>query len=281
MSTTMSLSGHGTTAIARLPILDAWVDAVDMAGALAFAADHIAAGGPPATIMAINPEKIYTLRNNAFLRDFATRADLLIPDGIGVVIAARLLHGRRMERVPGADLMQALCAQAERLGHRVFLYGSSEIVNEQAAQSLLRRHPALKIVGRAHGYHPEDGTDDVAARINAAAPDLLFVALGSPRQERWMHANLGRLRVGIVQGIGGTLDTLSGHVRRAPVAFQRLGLEWFYRLLRQPHRLWRQRRIFRFACEVLCAALLRRRAPTPEHALTDAASLRPSRAGND
>ena len=223
--------------IERIRILDALVDIVDNCTALAFVDRCVRAGAQAACIFAVNPEKICALRSDPALGQFFNSAALLLPDGIGIVGAARLLHGRRMHRTPGADLMQQICAVAPARGYRIFVLGATEHVNSAAVAALWRLHPGIRIVGRANGYFPPEENDRIIEEINASAADILFVALGSPRQEHWLEANQSKLRVHVCQGIGGTLDTIAGTVRRAPKGWQTLGLEWLYRLLIQPSRL--------------------------------------------
>jgi exopolysaccharide biosynthesis WecB/TagA/CpsF family protein len=147
--------------------------------------------------------------------------------------------------------MQELCGLAERRGYPIFLYGASEQVSETAAARLQERFPGLKIAGRANGYVPAEEMDGLVDRINQSGAKILFVALGSPRQERWIAEHRSKLQVKVIQGIGGTLDTIAGTVKRAPVAWQRLNLEWLYRLLSDPRRLARQVALPVFAWRVL------------------------------
>ncbi|HXE98647.1 MAG TPA: WecB/TagA/CpsF family glycosyltransferase [Dongiaceae bacterium] len=242
----------------RLKILDTPVDVVDMAGALDFVDRYIAGADKPGYILAVNPEKVYALRENPFLKDFFQEAALLIPDGIGMVYAMRLLAGKKVSRVPGADLMQQICARSAGNGHRIFIYGATEEVNRGAVEELQNRYPGINIVGRANGYVKPEEMDALVERINRAGTDILFVALGSPRQEKWLHEHLPKLSIKLAQGIGGTLDTITGHVKRAPQVFQSLGLEWFYRLASQPSRAGRQKRLPLFAWEILTAKLRRK-----------------------
>jgi N-acetylglucosaminyldiphosphoundecaprenol N-acetyl-beta-D-mannosaminyltransferase len=241
----------------RIDILGVPVDAVDMAGALDFLGDHIASGKGCATVFAVNPEKVMRARTDTALRDLLGSATLLIPDGIGVVVAARWLGLGRFGRVPGSELMPNLCARAAERGHSVFLFGARPVVNEAAAETLLRRYPGLTIAGRQDGYIEEADMPGLVDRINASGADILFVALGSPRQEAWMHAHAGGLTVKVAQGVGGTLDVIAGRVNRAPPLFRALHLEWFYRLLREPRRLWRQRALVVFAALVVGRAFRR------------------------
>ena len=236
---------------ARIDLLGVPVDCVDMAGAVDFLAAHAAGGTGCATVFAVNPEKVMKARQDPALRALLASATLLIPDGIGVVLAARWLGLGRFGRVPGSELMPNLCARAAERGHAVFLFGARPEVNDEAAAALLRRYPGLRIAGRQHGYVEEKDMPDLIRRINESGADILFVALGSPRQEAWMHRYAPALRVKVAQGVGGTLDVIAGRVNRAPPLFLKLNLEWLYRLLREPRRIWRQRALAGFA---LCVA---------------------------
>jgi N-acetylglucosaminyldiphosphoundecaprenol N-acetyl-beta-D-mannosaminyltransferase len=246
--------------IERIPILDAFVDDVDSNGALAFVDRCIRGKAQAACILAVNPEKIYALRKNSALRQFFCSAGLLVPDGIGVVAAARLLDGRRMRRTPGADLMQQICAVAPARGYRLFVLGASERVNVAAVVELHRRYPGINIVGRANGFFDPDEDERLMSQISASRAEILFVALGSPRQEMWIQQHLPKLTVAVIQGVGGTLDTIAGTVRRAPRWTRAIGLEWLYRFVVQPSRARRQVNLVRFAVEILSIKFFRERA---------------------
>ncbi len=215
------------------------VDCVDMGQALAVV-DAIVARERPAAIVAVNPEKVMKARQDEGLRRFLWSAALLIPDGIGVVLAVRLLSKRRIERVPGAELMPAICARAAERGYTVFLFGAAEDVNLRAAGILAATYPGLRIVGRHHGYVTDAAMPGLIDTINTCRPDILFVALGSPRQELWLDRYLPQLTVKACQGVGGTFDVIAGRVKRAPRFFRHAHLEWLYRLLREPRRALRQ-----------------------------------------
>jgi len=235
----------------RIDILGVPVDGVGMEGALDFLCQHIAEGEGCATVFAVNPEKVMRARRDRPLRDLLASATLLIPDGIGVVLAARWLGLGHFGRVPGSELMPNLCERAAARGYSVFLFGARPEVNAAAANELTRRYPALKIAGRQDGYIDESDMPGLISRINASGADILFVALGSPRQEAWMHAHAPQLTVKVAQGVGGTFDVISGRVNRAPKLFLALNLEWLYRLLSDPRRVWRQRVLVVFAGCVL------------------------------
>lgn len=234
----------------RIEILGVPTDCVDMAQAIE-EVETMIAGNRPEAIIAVNPEKVIKARGDSLLLGQLRRAGLLIPDGIGVVAAARLLRLGRMGRVPGSELMPAICERAAMRGYRVFLFGASPEVNRKTVEVLGQRYPGLKIVGHQHGYLGEEEMPALVDRINSSGAEILFIALGSPKQELWIDRYLPQLRVKVCQGVGGTFDVLAGRVKRAPASFRKLHLEWFYRLVTQPKRLVRQTALPKFAYLVL------------------------------
>lgn len=246
--------------ITRYHVLDTPIDGVDMQMALDFVKEAVQTRTTPGFILAVNPEKVFVLREDAFLREFFEQAALLIPDGIGMVKALKILHGKKLTRVPGADLMQKICQEAPQNDYRIFIYGASEEVSREACKILQERCPGIQIVGRQNGYVKEEEMEALVERINQSQANVLFIAMGSPRQEKWMSIYAPKLTtVRVCQGIGGTLDTIAGTVKRAPDFWQRLGLEWFYRLLCQPSRFKRQLRCVKFAFMVVWAKILGKR----------------------
>ena len=235
----------------RYEILETPVDVVDMQTALAWIADAVKQRTTPGFVLAVNPEKVFALRRDSALKRFFEQAYLLIPDGIGIVKALHILYGIKVSRIPGADLMQQICADAPRSGYRIFIYGANEHVSGKVCEILKQRYPGIQIIGRSNGFVKTENMPELIDRINMSCADILFIAMGSPKQEQWMEEYAGRLTtVRICQGIGGTLDTIVGTVKRAPLFWQKLELEWFYRLLCQPRRFKRQLRCFKFAFEV-------------------------------
>jgi N-acetylglucosaminyldiphosphoundecaprenol N-acetyl-beta-D-mannosaminyltransferase len=235
----------------RYPILRIWVDAVNMEQALDKVSEFVENGERPHVIFASNPEKTFSVPRNPFLYEMFRKADLLIPDGIGMVIASRLLHGIKLNRVPGCELMQNICELSARKGYKIFIYGAKDDVSKLAVEHLEKRFPDIRIVGRSDGYVPDEKMDELLERINESGAQILFLALGSPKQEQWISKYQSRLKnIRVCQGIGGTLDVLSGKVRRAPGVYCYLGLEWFYRLISEPKRLTRQKVLPMFAYQV-------------------------------
>ena len=205
--------------------------------------------------VAINPEKVMAARKDPVVAEFLRRADLPVADGVGVVAAARILNGVKLERIPGVELMEAICRESGRRGVKIFLYGAREDVNAEAAEKLKERYPDIVIAGRQDGYLQEDQFDELVARINASGADAIFLGLGSPRQEKWAMRFGEALNVGLCMGVGGSFDAITGRVKRAPLSWRRLNLEWLYRLLRQPSRFGRQRNIFVFGFKVVLLKL--------------------------
>jgi len=243
---------HGS----RLKILNVWVDEVSMSQALDRVVEFVESGTRPHSIFAVNPEKNFSVPRDPALHDIFRTADMLIPDGIGVVLAARILYRAKLCRVPGADLMQNICELSARKGYPVFLYGAREEVSKKSAENLLRRYPGLQIAGRANGYVTASEMPELVERINESRARILFLAMGSPRQEQWFSGHCHLLtHIRVCQGIGGTLDTIAGTVKRAPAIWQKLAAEWLYRLLSEPKRIGRQKVLPLFAFNVMLLKL--------------------------
>lgn len=189
-----------------------------------------------------NPEIVLAARRDPALREAILSADLILPDGVGLVYASHIAGSPLQHRVPGIDLADALLEQLAQRRGSVFLFGAGPGVAEEAAEKLQSRFSGISIAGMRHGYAvPEEA--DFLAEIRRAKPDLLLVCLGSPRQELWMKKQAHRLPVGLMIGLGGAMDVYAGMYRRAPEPWRRLGLEWLFRLLQQPRRFRRMIRL--------------------------------------
>lgn len=199
-------------------------------------------------VVAINPEKLMKAKEDPGLKALLNRAEFQIPDGIGVIIASKLKKGSISSRITGIDMMDRIVREAARTGRTVFLYGAKPGVANKAAQQLKQTYPDLIVAGTQDGY--ESDTSKVLETINKAKPDILFVAMGSPKQEQWIEQHRDNLYPTLYQGVGGSFDVLAGNVKRAPAAFQKMGAEWLYRLLKEPSRLKRQMNLPKFLFEV-------------------------------
>lgn len=231
----------------RVRVLDVPVDCVDWRSAVVRAEKILDGALTAQPVLAVNPEKVIAARSNSLLLEQLERAALLLPDGIGVVLAAKLLGAKGVERVPGSEFMPALCEIARQRGLSVYLYGGTEGVNERAVGALAVQFPGLSVAGRSNGYVPAESMEQLVTSINDSGASILFVALGSPRQELWIAKYGPQLKVKICQGVGGTFDVIAGDVKRAPALFRRLHLEWFYRLVTNPTRAKRQASLPKFA----------------------------------
>jgi len=203
------------------------------------------------TIFAVNPEKIMRAQRDPELFSALEKADFLVPDGIGTVIGLRLIYGEIIARSTGIGLMRRLLDLADKKKYKVFIFGSKPWTNTIAKGNILKRFPSLNLVGTQHGYLPKEEDEVLIEKINSLGTDILFVGLGSPKQEKWIHRYKKFLRVKICMGIGGSLDVIAKIIPRAPIWLQNIGLEWLYRLMREPSRFKRQKVLPRFAFEVL------------------------------
>lgn len=182
-------------------------------------------------------------RDDPALRDIHNRSGLTTPDGMPMVWCAWWAGARHVRRVYGPDLMLEVCRRAQERGWTSYFYGGKAGVPELLADRLQERFPGLKVVGT---YSPpfreltETEDDQIVARINQAAPDLVWVGLSTPKQERWVAAHMGRIEAPAMLAVGAAFDFHAGLVRQAPSWLQRIGLEWLYRLYREPRRLWRR-----------------------------------------
>ncbi|MFQ9697040.1 MAG: WecB/TagA/CpsF family glycosyltransferase [Zhenhengia sp.] len=203
------------------------------------------------TVITPNPEIVMLAKDNPEFKVVMKRADLIVPDGIGVVLASKILKDSLPERVAGFDLVQNTMKQAVDKGYRYYFFGSKPGVADLAAEKMRSTYPGIQIVGTHDGYFTEEDIPAIIEEINNSNANILLVALGAPKQELWMDKykdQLPHIRVAI--GVGGSLDGMAGVVKRAPEFFQKVGLEWFYRLMMQPTRAKRMLVLPKFVMEV-------------------------------
>ncbi len=203
-----------------------------------------ALGDAPQYVVTPNVQHVALLANDDYLRRIYAEAAFVLPDGVSILLAARLLGQRIPQRIAGVDMFQALCRRAAQEGLRVFLLGGRPGSAEKAAARMRAQYRGLIVSGTCcppFGFEKDPGQeDDIEARIRAAHPHLLFVALGAPKQEYWIYEHARKLGVPITVGVGGSFEMVGGVVARAPLCLQKMGLEWFYRLVREPRRLWKR-----------------------------------------
>jgi N-acetylglucosaminyldiphosphoundecaprenol N-acetyl-beta-D-mannosaminyltransferase len=231
-------------------VLDVKIDKVTMDEAVVKVKEFINEGSPRLVATA-NAEMVMLAQSDAELATILASADLVVPDGAGVVWAARH-HGQAVsERVAGFDLTQRLLAMAAQSGYRIYFFGGAPGVAASAAVTAQQRYPGIRIVGIRNGFFQESDQASIIKEIHQASPHILLAALGVPKQEKWLHHHLIALKVPVCIGVGGTFDVMAGVATRAPRWMQQAGLEWLYRLLRQPQRLGRMLVLPKFVWRVL------------------------------
>lgn len=213
--------------------------------------------GTPHHVVTVNPEFVMAAQEDPEFGGVLRAAHLALPDGIGLVWASRLLARPLQARVTGVDTVFELAGAAATRGWRLFLLGAAEGIAERASQALRERHPSLQVVGTLAGSPSSDDEELISRAIRAARPHVLLVAFGAPIQDLWIAQNLDRLGVPVAMGVGGSFDFIAGLAPRAPGWMQRLGVEWLYRLIKEPWRWRRMLALPRFASRVLLQAVRR------------------------
>ena len=236
----------------RIDVMGVGFDNVTMAEAIE-KAKVLLTGSGPAYCVTPNAEIVYEAMHDKAFCEILNSAALVLPDGAGTVLGAKLLGTPLKEKVAGIDFAANLLGVLAETGKRLYLLGGKPGIAEQAADEMRRMQPGLCICGTADGYFQDEAP--VIARVNEAKPDALFVCLGAPKQELFMHRHLDDLTVPMMIGLGGSLDVFAGTVRRAPDWMIRMHLEWLYRLIKEPKRIGRMMRLPKFVLAVLAKRL--------------------------
>lgn len=232
----------------KIDVMGLKFDSMTMDEALS-RAEALLRGDKAAYVVTPNAEIAYEALHDVQLREMLNGADLMLPDGAGVVLASKLLRTPVKQKVAGVDFAAGLLGVLERNGQSLYLLGGKPGIGELAAQKMLEAHPQLRIAGIADGYFQDEAP--VIAKINASGADALFVCLGAPKQERFMVQHQQELHVHLMAGLGGSLDAFAGTVQRAPAWMIRLNLEWLYRLIREPKRFRRMLRLPKYLWTVM------------------------------
>lgn len=235
---------------AKVNVLGIPVDSITMESAVAKIEAFIQEASPH-LIATANAEMVMLAQQDNELSNILQHASLVVPDGAGVVWAARYQGNEVRERVAGFDLTQRLLAESAIKGYRVYFFGAGPGIAEQAKQMAEARYPGIHIVKTRDGYFTEADEAEIIEDIVSMQPHILLAALGVPKQEKWLMRNLNKLQVPVAIGVGGTLDVMAGTVKRAPLWMQQANLEWLYRLLKQPQRAIRMLALPRFVLKVI------------------------------
>ncbi|WP_077369803.1 WecB/TagA/CpsF family glycosyltransferase [Anaerosalibacter sp. Marseille-P3206] len=216
-------------------------------------------GNGPKTIYTPNTEIIMEAKEDEQLKEVLNNGNLIIPDGIGLIYAAKIKKKPLVERVTGFDLSIEMIKLADKHSYSIFLLGGEEGIAKKAGEKIVEKYTNVKIAGYNNGYfkgahigfpgHEEER--EVIEKIKQAKPDILFVGFGAPKSEKWMELYKDELNCKVMIGNGGTMDIIAGKVKRAPEVYQKLGLEWFYRLIKEPSRIKRQIALPKFMFKVI------------------------------
>lgn len=234
----------------RIKILGVPVDMVDYDEALSRFKVFVEKEGV-SLIVTPNSEIVINAGKSPELMDAIKQAEMVIPDGIGLVYASKILKHPMKERVTGIDFLGRALEHLAQTGKSVFLFGSKPGIAEKAAEKMKETYPGLKVVGTRNGYFKQEEEEAILEEINAAEPDLLCVALGSPKQELFVLKYKDRLKAKAAIGVGGSLDVWSGELKRAPEFYRKHGLEWLYRFIQEPSRYKRMAALPLFMMKVV------------------------------
>jgi len=195
-----------------------------------------------ATVFHLNIDCLCIARNDLKLKEIYKKTDLILPDGMPLIWASKLLGTPLKEKISGPDLLPKICAMAAKKSYRIFLLGGKDGVAQRAKKVLENKYNGIKIVGFYHGYFDKNGDENsrVISMIRGEKPDILVVAFGTPLQEKWINKHLKELDIPLSIGVGAAIDFLSGSIPRAPLWMQKNGLEWLFRLILEPKRLWKR-----------------------------------------
>lgn len=223
----------------RVPVLDYPVSNLSMDEAIAEIVSRLDAD-EPSQVCFVNADCVNIARRNDPYCELLRRCDLLLADGIGMRVAAAAAGVRLRDNVNGTDLFPRLCEALTGKERRIFLLGAQPGVAGAVAERLAERHPGVNVVGFRDGYFSPEEEPEVVGQVARSQADVLFVAFGAPKQDLWIDEHLDALGVRVAMGVGGLFDFYSGRIPRAPLPMRRLGLEWLYRLYREPARMWRR-----------------------------------------
>jgi N-acetylglucosaminyldiphosphoundecaprenol N-acetyl-beta-D-mannosaminyltransferase len=234
----------------KADILGCYIDLLNMREVIN-RVERIIKKGKPAHLITLNAEIAYQAQNDETLRKVINSAEMVTADGIGIVWAARQKGYGMQERVTGIDLFYELCSLAAKKGWKLYFLGAAPGVAERAAENLMKEYPSLSVCGCRNGYFDDRELKGIIADIKEKSPEILFLALGVPKQEYWISEYKDELNIPLCLGIGGSFDVVAGIKKRAPALMIKLNLEWLYRLISEPLRIKRQIALPKFVLLIL------------------------------
>lgn len=223
----------------RYPILNTYVNAISLEETVD-EIEKIIANGVPTQHVVINASKVNLMESDPELASIVNECPLINADGASIVWAAKKLGVPLEERVTGIDLFQRLVELASEKGYRIYLFGAKEEVVTKVKAIFEDRYPGIQIAGYRNGYFTEADEPQIISDMAASRADMMFVAFSSPKKEYWVHKYIDQIGIPFVMGVGGSFDVVAGVTDRAPTWMQEHGLEWFYRFIQEPGRLWKR-----------------------------------------
>ena len=223
----------------RYPILNTYVNAMSMDETVD-AVEEMIERRVPVQHVVINALKVNLMRKDENLRKIVNECPLINADGASIVLAAKMLKIPLKERVAGFDLFVRLVEEASDKNYKIYLFGAREEVVKKVKAIFERKYPTLQIVGYRNGYFTEADEPEIVKNIAESGADMMFVAFSSPKKEYWIRRYLKELNIPFVMGVGGSFDVIAGTTKRAPLWMQKCGMEWFYRFIQEPGRLWKR-----------------------------------------
>lgn len=209
----------------------------------------------PYHIITGNPEIVLHYKEDEVLNKLIDESNLITADGVGIILASKWKRDKLPERVPGSDLLMKVLATGNEKGWSFYFLGTDEDTSKKAVETIKEKYPGVVVSGRHNGFFDKEKEEKIIDEIKRTSPDILVVALGAPRAEKWIYENKDRINTKVAIGVGGMLDVIAGKVKRAPVIWQKMNLEWLYRLLKQPSRWRRQLALPVFAWKAFCEAV--------------------------
>lgn len=228
------------TAEKRYPILNTYVNALSMDETVNYIRTVIVRRTPPVQHVVINALKVNLMEEDAELRRIVNACPLINADGSSILWAAKKLGIPLKERVTGIDLFLRLVKEAAENHYKIYLFGAKEEVVTKVRDIFQKEYPTLQIVGCRNGYFTPEQEPEIVADMAASGADMMFVAFSSPKKEYWINRYLEQLNIPFVMGVGGSFDVVAGVTKRAPEFWQKIGMEWFYRFIQEPRRLWKR-----------------------------------------
>jgi N-acetylglucosaminyldiphosphoundecaprenol N-acetyl-beta-D-mannosaminyltransferase len=228
----------------RVDLLDCPLDVVNFEEAATWSLARAASKGNPVQLVTVNAQSLLMMHDDPAMGSAIRNAALVVADGASMALAARILDLPWKGRVTGVDLMARILGDGAKRGLKVYYLGATDTVLEKLLEVTRERYPGLVVAGYRNGYFDREKDGEVIDAIRASGADVLFVGMPTPFKEIWLHRNLSRFGVGLAIGVGGTFDVLAGLVPRAPLWMQKAGLEWSWRLMMEPRKLWKRNLVY-------------------------------------